>query len=93
MNAFAYGIENNEEEFAEFDNVFKGIRFISWFVGTLTLIAGIIGISNIMLIIVKERTKEIGIRRAIGASPFSIISQVFWRLWFSHLWQDTLELC
>lgn len=75
-DAFAYGIENNEEEFAEFDNVFKGIRFISWFVGTLTLIAGIIGVSNIMLIIVKERTKEIGIRRAIGASPFSIISQI-----------------
>ncbi len=73
---FAYGIDNSEEEFAEFDNVFKGIRFISWFVGTLTLIAGIIGISNIMLIIVKERTKEIGIRRAIGASPFSIISQI-----------------
>ncbi len=73
---FAYGVNNNEVDFAEYDNVFKGIRFISWFVGTLTLIAGIIGISNIMLIIVKERTKEIGIRRAIGASPFSIMSQI-----------------
>ena len=73
---FAYGMNNNEENFAEYENVFSGIRFISWFVGTLTLIAGIIGVSNIMLIIVKERTKEIGIRRAIGASPISIISQI-----------------
>ena len=73
---FAFGTNNNEEDFAEYDNVFKGINFITWFVGTLTLIAGVIGISNIMLIIVKERTKEIGIRRAIGASPLSIISQI-----------------
>jgi putative ABC transport system permease protein len=47
-----------------------------WVVGVGTLLAGVIGVSNIMLIIVNERTKEIGIRRAIGASPYSIISQV-----------------
>lgn len=73
---FAYGTNNNETDFAEYDNVFNGINFLIWFVGTLTLVAGIIGISNIMLVIVKERTKEIGIRRAIGASPMSIISQI-----------------
>ncbi len=73
---FAFGTSNNEEDFAEYANVFSGINFIIWFVGTLTLIAGIIGISNIMLVIVKERTKEIGIRRAIGARPISIVSQI-----------------
>ncbi|MCF8277554.1 MAG: ABC transporter permease [Flavobacteriales bacterium] len=73
---FAFGTNNNEEDFAEYANVFSGINFLIWFVGTLTLVAGVIGISNIMLVIVKERTKEIGIRRAIGASPMSIVSQI-----------------
>ena len=73
---FAFGANNNEEEFEEYASVFSGINFLIWFVGTLTLVAGIIGISNIMLVIVKERTKEIGIRRAIGASPMSIVSQI-----------------
>lgn len=73
---FAFGTNNNEEEFEEYANVFSGIKFLIWFVGTLTLIAGVIGISNIMLVIVKERTKEIGIRRAIGAKPISIVSQI-----------------
>jgi putative ABC transport system permease protein len=75
-DAFAFGTNNNEEGFAEYASVFSGINFLIWFVGTLTLVAGIIGISNIMLVIVKERTKEIGIRRAIGASPVSIVSQI-----------------
>jgi putative ABC transport system permease protein len=47
-----------------------------WIVGTGTLLAGVIGVSNIMLIIIKERTREIGIQRAIGATPWRIISQV-----------------
>jgi putative ABC transport system permease protein len=58
------------------NNLFIGINFLTWFVGTLTLIAGVIGISNIMLVIIKERTKEIGIQRAIGATPSKIISQI-----------------
>lgn len=73
---FAVGQNNNEEDFAEYSNVFTGISFLTWFVGILTLIAGVIGISNIMLVIIKERTKEIGIRRAIGATPVSIVSQI-----------------
>jgi len=73
---FAFGANNNEEDFQEYASVFSGINFLIWFVGTLTLVAGVIGIGNIMLVIVKERTKEIGIRRAIGASPMSIVSQI-----------------
>lgn len=73
---FAFGTNNNEENFAEYANVFSGINFLIWFVGTLTLVAGVIGISNIMLVIVKERTKEIGIRRALGARPVSVVSQI-----------------
>ncbi|MFK7926508.1 MAG: ABC transporter permease, partial [Bacteroidia bacterium] len=72
----AFGHYNMEEEFDEIANVFFGIRSISWIVGFFTLLAGAIGISNIMLVTVKERTKEFGIRRALGAKPFSIISQV-----------------
>lgn len=67
---------NAAEEFGKVNNVFLGIQFLSWFVGLLTLFAGIIGISNIMLVIIKERTKEIGIRRSVGATPWSIIYQI-----------------
>jgi putative ABC transport system permease protein len=72
----AFGSANVEEQVRNFNNLFTGIALLSWFVGTLTLIAGVIGISNIMLVIVKERTKEIGIQRAIGATPMKIISQI-----------------
>jgi putative ABC transport system permease protein len=58
------------------NGLFLGIRILIWIVGTGTLLAGVIGVSNIMLIIIKERTREIGIQRAIGATPWRVISQV-----------------
>ncbi len=73
---YAIGSWNSEVEFKKILGLFKGISLLVWVVGVGTLLAGVIGVSNIMLIIVNERTKEIGIRRAIGASPYSIISQV-----------------
>ncbi|HSG68458.1 MAG TPA: ABC transporter permease [Bacteroidales bacterium] len=72
----AVGSFNLENEFKKMTNLFAGIRGLIWIVGIGTLLAGVIGVSNIMLIIVKERTKEIGIQRAIGATPWNIISQV-----------------
>jgi len=72
----AFGHWNTEKEFQKFESLFRGIRILVWFVGTMTLIAGIIGVSNIMLVIVKERTREIGIRRAVGATPWKIISNI-----------------
>jgi len=64
------------EEFQKVQDLFMVLKFIAYFVGTLVLLSGIIGISNIMLIVVKERTNEIGIRRALGATPGAIRSQI-----------------
>ncbi|MBP8822522.1 MAG: ABC transporter permease [Flavobacteriales bacterium] len=72
----AFGGFNMEEMYQQMNMLFEAIMALSWFVGTLTLIAGVIGISNIMLVIVKERTKEIGIRRSIGARPGNITGQI-----------------
>ncbi len=64
------------EQFAKITGLFAILSFVGYFVGALVLMSGVIGISNIMLIVVKERTKEIGIRRALGATPKEIRGQV-----------------
>lgn len=64
------------EEFGRVMGLFAILTFVGYFVGALVLMSGVIGISNIMLIVVKERTKEIGVRRALGATPWEIKSQV-----------------
>ena len=67
---------NTEVLFQLIDNLFKGVNFLIWLVGLGTLLAGAIGVSNIMMVTVRERTTEIGIRRAIGATPKMILSQI-----------------
>ncbi len=69
-------ILNTEVMFKMIDNLFTGVNFLIWLVGIGTLLAGAIGVSNIMMVTVRERTTEIGIRRAIGATPTNILSQI-----------------
>ncbi len=69
----AFGSWNSEEEFIRLQNLFSGISYLIWTVGLATLFAGLLGVSNIMLIVIKERTREFGIRKALGATPRSII--------------------
>lgn len=64
------------EQFQRVQSLFGALRFVAYFVGILVLLSGVIGVSNIMLIVVKERTKEIGIRRALGEDPWSIKLQI-----------------
>ncbi|SDR67266.1 putative ABC transport system permease protein [Formosa sp. Hel1_31_208] len=72
----AFGHRDISEQFAKVNGLFSILTVVGYFVGTLILMSGIIGISNIMLIVVKERTKEIGVRRALGATPWSIKAQI-----------------
>ena len=64
------------EQYNRVESLFMALKVIAYFVGTLVLLSGVIGVSNIMLIVVKERTKEIGIRRAVGATPAKIRAQI-----------------
>ncbi|MGB5464036.1 MAG: ABC transporter permease [Aureibaculum sp.] len=72
----AFGSFNLGEAFGKFMGFLIGMQFLTWFVGIATLIAGVFAIGNILLITVKERTKEIGIRRALGAKPWEIKRQI-----------------
>ena len=72
----AIGSFNIEKEFIKFSALFLGIQVLTWIVGIGTLLAGVIGVSNIMLVIIKERTQEIGIQRAIGATPATVIKHI-----------------
>jgi putative ABC transport system permease protein len=72
----AIGIANALENYIQTRKVISAIKLFVWIIGIMTIIAGIVGISNIMTIVIKERTKEIGIRKAVGAKPISIISLV-----------------
>lgn len=67
---------NTLEGVKRFQNLTGGIKFFFWFVGICTIVAGVVGVGNIMLIIVKERTREIGVRKALGAKPWNIIGMV-----------------
>jgi putative ABC transport system permease protein len=75
-DARAFSIANQENQFLQVQNLFLAIKIFIWMVGLGTLTAGIVGVSNIMIIVVKERTQEIGVRKAVGATPASIISMI-----------------
>ena len=69
-------MDNNNEEYQKYQNIFMGIELFIWGIGLLTLLAGAVGVANILAIAVKERTKEIGVRKALGATGLSIVGLV-----------------
>lgn len=71
-----FGSFNMQKEYEKFLGLFSGIKIFCWVIAVATVLTGVIGVSNIMMIITKERTREIGIRRTLGATPFAIISMV-----------------
>ena len=72
----AVRMRNNVENYANFQKIFKAIKWFVAIMGICSLIAGVIGVSNIMMIVVKERTREIGVRKALGASPGQIVGSI-----------------
>ncbi len=74
----AVGSWNSELEFLRIQNLFTGIRVFIWTVGIATLLAGVLGVSNIMLIAIRERRREFGIRKSIGATPAAVIRMVLY---------------
>lgn len=72
----AIWLDNNVENVSTFNGIFTGISGFIWFIGIGSLVAGIVGIGNIMLIVVKDRTREIGVRKAMGATPANVIGQI-----------------
>jgi len=72
----AIGCFNLEKQFRKLTGLFSGIRWFMWIVGIGTLMAGVVSVSNVMLITVKDRTREIGVRKAMGATPWSIINMI-----------------
>ncbi len=72
----AVNIYNTLDDYEQTQTIFGGIRMFIWIIGIGTLIAGVVGVSNIMLIVVKDRTREIGVRKALGATPYSVVSLI-----------------
>jgi putative ABC transport system permease protein len=72
----AIGSWNTSKEFGKMNMLFFLINFVMWMAGTMCLLAGVVGVSNIMLITVRERTKEIGVRKALGATPASVVRMI-----------------
>jgi putative ABC transport system permease protein len=84
---------NNQEVYERFRGLFRGIRTFVWLIGLGTILAGVVGVSNIMLISVQERTREIGVRKAVGAPPSSIIAMILQEAMAVTLVSGYLGLC